>query len=129
MTQKELFLQLDRLGLNTQEALERFMGNAPLFLSFVRQLPEKLDFTRIRQSLETEDGDAFYLGVHNLKGLAGNLSIAPIHDCAQAILVEFSTSKFKNQTKLASLIQEAEDESQALSTLIRQYLEEEGTLV
>ena len=70
MDQQKLFEQMERQGMNTQEALGRFMGNKPLFLSFVRQLPDKLDLTRIRQALDAEDEDAFYMGVHNLKGLA-----------------------------------------------------------
>ena len=125
MKQQELFAQMDRLGLHVQEALDRFMGNEPLFLSFVRQLPEKLAFTRIRESLEREDEESFYMDVHSLKGLAGNLSIVPINDCAQAILAEFRTSKFKNKKKLSELIREAETESEALAALINQYLAEE----
>lgn len=125
MKQQELFAQMDRLGLHVQEALDRFMGNEPLFLSFVRQLPEKLAFTRIRESLEREDEESFYMDVHSLKGLAGNLSIGPINDCAQAILAEFRTSKFKNKKKLSELIREAETESEALAALINQYLAEE----
>lgn len=125
MKQQELFAQMDRLGVHTQEAIDRFMGNEALFLSFVCKLPEKLDFTRIHSGLEEEDEDAFYLHVHSLKGMAGNLGLVPIYDCAQAILVEFRTSKFKNKKKLAALLQEAETESQTLSALIRQYLAEE----
>lgn len=127
MKREELFQQMDRLGVHTQEALDRFMGNEALFFSFVRQLPIKLDLSQIRQGLAAEDEDAFYMNVHNLKGLAGNLSIEPIHDCAQAILVEFRTSKFKNKKKLYSLLQEAETESEALAALIQQYLAEEET--
>jgi hypothetical protein len=125
MDKKEFFIQLNRLGLHTQEALDRFMGNEALFLSFVGRLPEKLNFDSIRQALEAEDGDAFYMGVHNLKGLAGNLSIPPIYDCAQAILVEFRASKFKNKKKLTALTREAELASQALAALIAQYVAEE----
>lgn len=126
MKQQELFAQLDRLGVKTQEALGRFMGNEALFLSFVRQLPEKMDFPTIRQQLESEDEEAFYMTVHNLKGLTGNLSVEPVFDCLQAILVEFRTSKFQNKGKLASLLREAETESEALADLIRQYVAEEG---
>ena len=126
MKQQELLAQLERLGLNTQEALGRFMGNETLFLSFVRQLPEKLDFTGILQSLEAQDEERFYVQVHNLKGMAGNLSIGPVFDCAQAILVEFRASKFQHEKKLTALVREAELESEALSKLIRQYVEEEG---
>ena len=125
MDQQKLFEQMERLGMNTQEALGRFMGNKPLFLSFVRQLPDKLDLTRIRQALDAEDEDTFYMGVHNLKGLAANLSIVPISDCAQAILVEYRGTKFKNKKKLFTLLREAELESQAMSALINQYLAEE----
>lgn len=125
MKQQELFAQMDHLGVHTEEALSRFMGNVPLFLSFVRQLPEKLDFTCIRQGLEQEDGESFYMNVHNLKGLSGNLGIEPVYDCAQAILVEFRSSKFKNKKKLTALVREAEAESEMLAKLINQYLEEE----
>ena len=121
MDQQKLFEQMERQGMNTQEALGRFMGNKPLFLSFVRQLPDKLDLTRIRQAL-----DAFYMGVHNLKGLAANLSIVPIRDCAQAILVEYRGTKFKNKKKLLTLLREAETESKAMADLINQYLAEEA---
>ena len=62
MDQQKLFEQMERQGMNTQEAMGRFMGNKPLFLSFVRQLPDKLDLTRIRQALDAEDEDAFYMG-------------------------------------------------------------------
>lgn len=125
MDEQKLFEQLENLGMDTQEALNRFMGNKPLFLSFVRQLPEKLDLSRIRQALAEENEDIFYMGVHNLKGLAANLSIVPIRDCAQAILVEFRGTKFKNKKKITSLLREAETESKSVAGLINQYLAEE----
>lgn len=124
MDHQAFFAQLDRFGLHTQEALNRFMGNEALFLSFVSQLPEKLSFAQIRQGLEEENEDTFYMNVHNLKGMAGNLSIEPLFDCAQAILVEFRASKFKHKKKLTALVQEAEGVSQSLAGLISQYLAE-----
>lgn len=126
MNQQVLFGQLNRLGVNTQEALERFMGNEELFLSFICQLPEKLDFTAIRRGLEEEDEEAFYVQAQNLKGMAGNLGLTPLYECAQAILVEFRTSRFKHKNKLLSLVFEAESESRTLSKLISGYLEAEG---
>ncbi|WP_191399087.1 hypothetical protein [Flavonifractor sp. An306] len=128
MQQRDFLAQLDRLGIHTQEALDRFMGNEALFLSFIRQLPEKLDFSGSRRGLDEEDEDTFYMNVHNLKGMAGNLSIGPIYDCAQAILVEFRTSKFQNKKKLTELTREAEAASEAIAELVRQYLAEEGTV-
>lgn len=125
MKQQELFARMERMGVHTQDALSRFMGNERLFLSFVRQLPEKLDFTCLRQELEDEDEESFYINVHNLKGMAGNLSIEPIYNCTQAILEEFRSSRFKNKMKLETLICETETKGQALKALINQYIEEE----
>lgn len=126
MEKQEFFAQLDKMGVNTKQALDRFMGNEGLFLSFVGQLPEKLNLDRLIRLLEEEDEEGFYMDVHNLKGLAGNLSIEPIYDCAQAILVEFRSSQFRNKKKLAALVGEVREESQALSRLILRYQKEGG---
>ena len=125
MMEKEVFMALlEDSGVNLSQALGRFMGNEALFLSFIGKLPEKLQFEPILQALEQEDEEEFYMRVHSLKGMAGNLSIEPIYDCAQAILVEFRASKFQNKKKLLSLIEEAIRESESLSDLIQQYQKE-----
>ena len=87
------------------------------YLAFIVRIPR-----------DEEDEDTFYMNVHNLKGMAGNLSIGPIYDCAQAILVEFRASKFQNKKKLTELTREAETASEAIAELVRQYLAEEGTV-
>ena len=125
MMEKEVFMALlEDSGVNLSQALGRFMGNEALFLSFIGKLPEKLQFDPILQALNQEDEEEFYMRVHSLKGMAGNLSIEPIYDCAQAILVEFRASKFQNKKKLLSLIEEAIRESESLSDLIQQYQKE-----
>lgn len=117
----EIFAQLQRLGMDTGQALGRFMGNEELLLHFVCQLPGHLRFADTRKSLDQEDEETFYMLVHGMKGIAGNLSIEGLFDCFQAMLVEFRTSQFQNKTKLAALLREAETESEALVACIRQY--------
>ena len=117
----EIFSQLQRLGMDTGQALGRFMGNEERLLHFVCQLPGHLRFAEARQNLDQEDEETFYMLVHGMKGIAGNLSIEGLFDCFQAILVELRTSKFQNKTKLAALLREAETESEALVDCIRQY--------
>ena len=119
-----IFARLQRLGMDTGQALGRFMGNEELLLHFVCQLPGHLRFAEARQSLAGEDEETFYMLVHGMKGIAGNLSIEGLFDCCQAILVEFRTSRFQNGTKLAALLREAETESEALVACIRQYAQE-----
>ena len=121
---EDIFARLQRLGMDTGQALGRFMGNEELLLHFVCQLPEHLRFDQARQSLAQEDEEKFYMLVHGMKGIAGNLSIEDLFDCCQAILVELRTAKFQHKTKLAALLGEAETSSQALVDCIRQYAHE-----
>lgn len=125
MERQEFFRRLERLGCQPQQALERFMGNEGLFVSFLNRLPEHLGLEQIRQSLEREDEDAFYMGVHNVKGMAGNLGLTPLSDSAQAILVEVRTSHLKHRQKLTALTRELEADSRTVVELIRRYREEE----
>lgn len=60
-----------------------------------------------------------------MKGLAGNLELAPIYECAQSILVEFRTSRFHQKKKLTDLTREARRESEQIAALISGYFREE----
>ena len=102
------------------------MGNEELFLSFLAKLPGRMGFEEMLQALEEENEDIFYLRVHDLKGMAGNLGLVPVQDCTQAILVEFRASKFQHKNKLTSLTWEAKRESERLAALIGGYFEEEA---
>lgn len=121
MNQKELIEKLYQSGVDTNKAITRFMGNEDLFISFIKRLPYSINFESIRSDLEAENEEEFYFKVHNLKGMAGNLGIDSIFDCAQAILVELRTSKFTQIKKLRGLIKEAELESELLNKIILSY--------
>ncbi|HIX89664.1 MAG TPA: Hpt domain-containing protein [Candidatus Agathobaculum pullicola] len=112
--------RLDDVGIDTEKAIARFMGNTALFLKFVRRLPDVLRFREIRTALQQEDDETFYMLVHTLKGTAANLSAENVAECVQAILVEYRTSGFKHMRKLEGLLREAEVESEKLSELLRQ---------
>lgn len=123
--EKETFLGLlEAAGVQVGPALNRFMGNEELYLSFLARLPGQLRFEEILRALGEEDEEGFYLRVHDLKGLAGNLGLTPIHDCTQAILVEFRSSGFQHRNKLTALIWEARRESERIAALIERYLGE-----
>ena len=53
--EQHVFLQkLQKAGINTDQAIGRFMGNTSLFLQFVRRLPQALRFEDIRRALEAQ---------------------------------------------------------------------------
>lgn len=126
MEKQEFLGQLEASGVQVRQALDRFMGNEELFLSFLAKLPGRMGFEEMLQALEEENEDIFYLRVHDLKGMAGNLGLVPVQDCTQAILVEFRASKFQHKNKLTALTWEAKRESERLAALIEGYFEEEA---
>ena len=67
MDQDVFLQQLAKAGVNTEQAIGRFMGNTALFLRFVQRLPEALRFAEIRQALDAQDDEKFYMLVHTLK--------------------------------------------------------------
>lgn len=124
MNQTIFLEKLNAVGVNTEKAIERFMGNTDLFLRFIQRLPESMDFAKMNEALLNEDEESFYMQVHTLKGTAGNLGVENVCECAQALLVEFRASQFKNRKKLTELLKEAETESEKLSELLSSYASE-----
>ena len=121
MNEREFFSQLKAVGIDIDTALERFMGNQGLYVRFLLQLPEMLDFEAMRQSLEAQDQEAFYHQIHTLKGTAANLGVSAVSDCAHAILAELRTGGFRNMKKLQELLKEIETESERVVDTIHYY--------
>lgn len=67
--------QLERAGIDVDEALGRFMGSEPLLLKFLRRFPEDENFPLLRQALEARDTVRAFEAAHTLKGVTGNLSM------------------------------------------------------
>ena len=78
MNKDEVIKKLRRLGVNTDKAISRFMGNEELFLSFIFRVPQNINFEEIRKALKAEDEEQFYVSIHNLKGISGNLEIETV---------------------------------------------------
>jgi len=55
MYNREVIEKLKQQGVNTDEAISRFMGKEELFLSFIFRFPKNADFKEIRKCLEEKD--------------------------------------------------------------------------
>ena len=86
-------------------AVDRLMGHDELYLEFIKRLPEELNLAAIREALAQQDAESFHFYLHGLKGFASNLGITEIADAAQAGLIEFRATQFRNTTKLEGLLE------------------------
>ena len=99
-------------------AVDRLMGNDDLYLEFIKRLPEQLNLAVIREALAQKDSETFHFYLHALKGFASNLGITEIADAAQAGLIEFRATQFRNATKLEGLLDEIEASGEKFSTAL-----------
>lgn len=121
MEQQEFFSQLKDVGVDVDSALERFMGNQGLYLRFLLQLPDLLQFDEMERALSEQDQETFYHYIHTLKGTASNLGVSAVGDCAHAILAELRTGGFRNMKKLQELLKEIDTESERVAAIIKYY--------
>lgn len=104
-------------------AVDRLMGHNELYLDFVKRLPEELNLAAIRSALAQQDEESFHFYLHSLKGFAGNLGITEIADAAQAGLIEFRATQFRNITKLEGLLDEIEASGEKFSSALGEIAE------
>lgn len=109
---------LRRNDVDVDTAVERLMGNDNMYLEFIKRLPEELNLATIREAMVQQDGEAFHFYLHGLKGFAGNLGITEIADAAQAGLIEFRASQFRNIAKLEGLLEEIEASGEKFASAI-----------
>ena len=99
-------------------AVDRLMGNDDLYLDFIKRLPDQLNLAALREALAREDAESFHFYLHDLKGFASNLGITEIADAAQAGLIEFRATQFRNATKLEGLLEEIEASGEKFSSAL-----------
>ncbi|MDO5572932.1 MAG: Hpt domain-containing protein [bacterium] len=100
---KEALIQA---GIQYEEGVYRFGGTPQIYEKYLLKFFDQNDLPMLRQALEDEDYDSAFKIAHNLKGGAGNLSIAAYFDqiCE---LVEALRAGVKDRSLLA-MLQKAE---------------------
>ena len=71
--------KLNQFGADTQEGLQRCMGNEALYLKLVNFFLADASFAKLKASLEVKDLDTAFQASHALKGVLGNLSLTPLY--------------------------------------------------
>lgn len=71
---------LKALGVNTDEALQRFMGNGALYERMLGKLTAAINDVPVMPAFEAEDYQKALENAHTLKGVTGNLSVTPLFE-------------------------------------------------
>ncbi len=74
-----LLEELQALGVDTDDALSRFMGNAALYERMLNKLPKAVADTEVLPFFEKGDYEKALVQAHTLKGVTGNLSVTPLY--------------------------------------------------
>lgn len=95
-----LLTELEALGVNTEEALKRFMNNSSLYVRMLGKYPAAAEDSAVAEKFAAKDYEAALTAAHTLKGVSGNLSLTPL---------------FKNYSEIVALLREGKnDEAEKL---------------
>ncbi len=97
-----LIEELNKLGVNTNEALQRFSGNSALYERMIGKFPAAAQGLEVLKFLEEGDYATALENAHTLKGVTGNLSLTPL---------------YKGYTEIVNLLR-ANDPEKAKETLL-----------
>lgn len=69
------FTLLNQVGINSDSAVERFMGNEALYAKMLKKFLDDRTFSSLTAAVAEGSGQAALEASHTLKGVCGNLSI------------------------------------------------------
>lgn len=69
------FSLLKQAGINTDSAVERFMGNEPLYAKMLKKFVDDRTFEALAEAISEDNRKDALEASHTLKGVCGNLSI------------------------------------------------------
>lgn len=67
--------QLMKIGVDYDEGVNRFSGNAEIYEKFLLQFKQDASFQQLDQAMKDEDYGTAFTAAHTLKGVTGNLSM------------------------------------------------------
>jgi HPt (histidine-containing phosphotransfer) domain-containing protein len=66
-------------GINYDDGVARFVGNAGMYEKFLRSFLQDDSFAQLREAMGRGDVGASFQAAHTLKGLTGNLSLERLY--------------------------------------------------
>lgn len=70
--------ELQEMGVDVDEGLQRFMNNTSLYEKMLRTFPNMIHSSKISLNFDDSECDDLIEKTHALKGVTGNLSLTPL---------------------------------------------------
>ena len=77
---------LKAAGIDYDRGVKRFVGRAHLYEKALRKFPKDDTFSRIRAAYEAGDKEGLFAGVHEFKGMCGNIALTSLYEAADAMV-------------------------------------------
>lgn len=105
-----LLEELKGLGVNIDEAVERFMGNVSLYERMLGTFPGMIESCSVDPDFDCNDYSEVIEKTHAIKGAAGNLSITPLYEAyTEIVSLLRSNQPEQAQTVLKEILPVQED--------------------
>ena len=91
----KLLVDLEKLDVDVNKTLSRFMDNEELYLTFLYRFPNENKFNELKEKIENEEYDDCILVIaHTLKGQTANLGMNGIYRLVCEIMKSIKKSQF-----------------------------------
>jgi chemotaxis protein histidine kinase CheA len=77
--------KIEAWGCNVQEALERFVDDADLYIMCMNLFVGDASFASLGEAIKSQNYEAAFEAAHTLKGVAGNVSAGPLYEIIESL--------------------------------------------
>lgn len=114
-----LMEELSSLGVDTEDAVARLMGNSGLYERMLKKFPQAVKDSPVLEYAQSEDYETAASNAHAIKGVAGNLSLTPLYEKYTRIVDLYRESNF---SKANALLTEALELQKKIVDVIEKYI-------
>ncbi|MGN0483576.1 MAG: Hpt domain-containing protein [Lachnospiraceae bacterium] len=90
----QLFTELQELGVDMEEIMDRFMDDKELYVSCLERFMEETTFEELKEKLESLDYEEAFNCAHSLKGVSANLGLHHLYDAVCKIVEPLREKQF-----------------------------------
>lgn len=92
--------KLASIGVDVDEAMDRFMNNEMLCIKFFKKLLHDDNFALLQEAFKANDLDNAIAYAHTLKGVCGNLAIKPLYRLFDEMVKALRNDEWEQAKKL-----------------------------